>query len=151
MSAFYLRKKTNEGSLFMDENTLPPASNTSMTADKLILVVEDDFDLRQTVLWTLKDEGHEVEEAGDGGEAVERALQRKPALVLLDMGLPVIDGYGVAARLRSHYGDTILIVTMTADGRAVEKARRIAAAGYLNKPFELDDLIAIVRRMIGDP
>ncbi|HZU03288.1 MAG TPA: response regulator [Ktedonobacteraceae bacterium] len=151
MSAFYLGKETNEGSLFMDESTFPSASNTSMTADKLILVVEDDFDLRQTILWTLKDEGHEVEEAGDGGEAVERALQRKPALVLLDMGLPVIDGYGVAARLRSHYGDRILIVTMTADGRAVEKARRIAAAGYLNKPFELDDLIAIVRRMIGDP
>ena len=135
----------------MDNSTLPSASNTSTTLDKLILVVEDDFDLRQTILWTLKDEGHEVEEAGDGGEAVERALQRKPALVLLDMGLPVIDGYGVATRLRSHYGDTVLIVTMTADGRAVEKAQRIAAAGYLNKPFELDDLIAIVRQMIGDP
>ena len=148
---FILGKETNEGSLFMDDSTLPSASNTSMTADKLILVVEDDFDLRQTILWTLKDEGHEVEEAADGGEAVERALQRKPALVLLDMGLPVIDGYGVATKLRSQYGDRILIVTMTADGRAVEKARRIAAAGYLNKPFELDDLIAIVRRMIGDP
>ena len=133
------------------DSTLPSASSTSTTLDKLILVVEDDFDLRQTILWTLKDEGHEVEEAGDGREAVERALQRKPALVLLDMGLPVIDGYGVASRLRSHYGDALLIVTMTADGRAVEKAQRIAAAGYLNKPFELDDLIAIVRQMIGDP
>jgi DNA-binding response OmpR family regulator len=135
----------------MDESTLSPASNTSMTADKLVLVVEDDFDLRQTILWTLKDEGYVVEEAADGGEAVERALQRKPALVLLDIGLPVVDGYGVAASLRSHYSDTILIVTMTADGRAVEKARRIAAAGYLNKPFELDDLITIVRQMIGHP
>ena len=119
-----------------------------MTAGKLILVVEDDFDLRQTILWTLKDEGHEVEEAGDGREAVERALQRKPALVLLDMGLPVMDGYGVAAKLRSDYGNTVCIVTMTADGRAAEKARRVGAVGYLNKPFELDDLIAIVRQML---
>ena len=135
----------------MVNSTLPSASDSSTALNKLILVVEDDFDLRQTILWTLKDEGHEVEEAGDGGEAVERALQRKPALVLLDMGLPVIDGYGVAARLRSHYGDTILIVTMTADGRAVEKARRVAAAAYLNKPFELDDLITVVHQMIGNP
>ena len=128
MHAVYQRQGTNESSLCMD-STLPSASSTSTTLDKLILVVEDDFDLRQTILWTLKDEGHEVEEAGDGREAVERALQRKPALVLLDMGLPVIDGYGVASRLRSHYGDALLIVTMTADGRAVEKAQRIAAAG----------------------
>ena len=132
----------------MDDRTLASASNTSMTPDKLILVVEDDFDLRQTILWTLKDEGHEVEEAGDGREAVERALQRKPALVLLDMGLPVMDGYGVAAKLRSDYGNTVCIVTMTADGRAAEKARRVGAVGYLNKPFELDDLIAIVRQML---
>jgi DNA-binding response OmpR family regulator len=131
------------------DSTLPPASYTSITLDKLILVVEDDFDLRQTILWTLKDEGHEVEEAGDGREAVERALQRKPALVLLDMGLPIIDGYGVAAGLRSNYGDTVLIVTMTADGRAAEKARHIGAAAYLNKPFELDDLIAIVRLVLS--
>src|SRR5690348_12848496 len=115
------------------DSTLPPAPNTSITPDKLILVVEDDFDLRQTILWTLKDDGHEVEEAGDGGEAVDRALRRKPALVLLDMGLPVLDGYGVAARLRSLYGDTVLIVTVTADGRAAEKARSIGAVGYLNK------------------
>src|SRR5438876_5900923 len=132
------------------DRTLPSASNTSITQDKLILVVEDDFDLRQTILWTLKDEGYEVEEAGDGGEALERALRRKPALVLLDMGLPVLDGYGVAARLHSIYGDTVLIVTMTAAGRAAEKAWRIGAAGYLNKPFELDDLLAIVQQMLDN-
>ena len=132
------------------DSTLPPAPNTSITPDKLILVVEDDFDLRQTILWTLKDDGHEVEEAGDGGEAVDRALRRKPALVLLDMGLPVLDGYGVAARLRSLYGDTVLIVTVTADGRAAEKARSIGAVGYLSKPFDLDDLTAIVRRMLDN-
>jgi DNA-binding response OmpR family regulator len=130
------------------DSTLPSASNSSTTLDKLILVVEDDFDLRQTILWTLKDEGHEVDEAGDGREAVDRASQRKPALLLLDMGLPVLDGYSVAARLRSLYGDTVLIVTMTADGRAAEKARRIGAAAYLNKPFDLDDLLAIVRQML---
>jgi DNA-binding response OmpR family regulator len=132
-------------------NSIPTSiSNTSTTPGRLILVVEDDLDLRQTILWTLEDEGHQVEAAGDGKEALERARQRKPALVLLDMGLPLLDGDGVAAGLRSTYGDTVLIVTMTADGRAREKAQRIGAIGYLSKPFELDDLLAIVQKTLSD-
>jgi DNA-binding response OmpR family regulator len=132
-------------------NSIPTStSNTTTTPDRLILVVEDDLDLRQTILWTLQDEGHEVEGAGDGKEALERARQRKPALVLLDMGLPLLDGDGVAAGLRSTYGDTVLIVTMTADGRAREKAQRIGAIGYLSKPFELDDLLAMVQKTLSD-
>lgn len=114
-------------------------------AKKLVLVVEDDNDLRQTIQWLLEDEGFEVETAGDGKEALDHARQRKPALVLLDMNLPILDGYGVANGLRSIYGSTISILTMTADGRAAEKAQRIGALGYLSKPFELDALINAVR------
>jgi DNA-binding response OmpR family regulator len=66
------------------------------------------------------------------------------------MGLPLLDGNGVAAHLRSTYGDTVLIVTMTADGRASEKAKRIGAVGCLSKPFELDDLLTIVRETLSN-
>lgn len=116
-----------------------------VSIEKLVLVVEDDNDLRQTIQWLLEDEGFEVEAAGDGLEALVRARQRKPALVLLDMNLPRLDGYGVARELHSTYGNTINIVTMTADGRAAEKAQRIGAISYLSKPFELDMLINTVR------
>jgi DNA-binding NarL/FixJ family response regulator len=65
------------------------------------------------------------------------------------MGLPIIDGAGVAAGLHSTYGNTVTILTMTADGRAAEKAQRIGAIGYLSKPFDFDDLINAVRNALG--
>ena len=70
--------------------TLTPGDAT--LADKLVLVVEDDSDLRQTIQWMLEDEGFLVETASDGREALDLAAQRKPSLVVLDMGLPIIDG-----------------------------------------------------------
>ena len=127
------------------DSTPTLTSSDSTLADKLVLVVEDDSDLRQTIQWMLEDEGFLVETASDGREALDLATQRKPSLVVLDMGLPIIDGNGVAAGLRSTYGTSVTILTMTADGRAAEKARRIGAIGYLSKPFDLDALINAVR------
>ncbi len=128
----------------MDSTPTLVSSDTTFT-DKLVLVVEDDSDLRQTIQWMLEDEGFLVETASDGREALDRAVQHKPSLVVLDMGLPFIDGNGVAAGLRSTYGNSVTILTMTADGRAAEKAQRIGAIGYLSKPFDLDTLINAVR------
>ena len=113
--------------------------------DKLVLVVEDDPDLCQVIYWMLADEGFTVETASDGREALKQAEQKKPALVILDIGLPIIDGYGVAAGLHATYGDAISILTMTAGGQAEEKARQMGAIGFLNKPFEMDALLNAVR------
>jgi DNA-binding response OmpR family regulator len=116
--------------------------------ENVVLIVEDDEDLRHIVQWVLEDEGFMVETAKDGREALDRAMARKPSLVLLDMALPIIDGYGVAAGLRETYGDTITILTMTADGHAAEKAKRVGAIGYVCKPFELDTLVNSVREAL---
>lgn len=124
-------------------------SNDVELADKLVLIVEDDADLRQTIKWMLEDEGFSVETAGDGREALDQATRRKPSLVLLDMGLPIIDGFGVAAGLHQAYGDSIKILTLTADGRAAEKSQRIGAIGYLHKPFDLDALITAVEEALA--
>ncbi|HZR44779.1 MAG TPA: response regulator [Ktedonobacteraceae bacterium] len=123
-------------------------SGDSGLADKLVLIVEDDADLRQTIQWMLEDEGFAVETAGDGREALDRAVRKKPSLVILDMGLPIIDGFGVAEGLHATYGDGIKILTLTADGRAAEKSKRIGAIGYLNKPFDLDALITAVQEAL---
>ena len=117
--------------------------------EQVVLIVEDDTDLRQTIQWTLEDEGLIVETAADGQEALNRAAQRKPTLVVLDMGLPIIDGNGVAAGLQANYGNSVSILTMTADGRAAEKAKRIGAIGYISKPFDLDALITAVKQALG--
>ena len=130
----------------MNVNT---ATSDAPTTEQVVLIVEDDTDLRQTIQWTLEDEGLVVETAADGQEALNRAAQRKPTLVVLDMGLPIIDGNGVAAGLRASYGSSVSILTMTADGRAAEKAKRIGAVGYISKPFDLDALITAVKQALG--
>jgi DNA-binding response OmpR family regulator len=109
-----------------------------------ILVVDDELPLLAAMEWVLADEGWHVETATTGEEALDRAAEREPALVVLDMALPLINGEGVASRLRTMYGDVPIIV-VTADGRAEAKARRVGARTYLQKPFNLDDLIDSVR------
>jgi DNA-binding response OmpR family regulator len=124
-------------------SSIKPAD--SMSVGKVILIVEDDDDLRQIIRWILEDECFLVETAADGKEALDRAMAKKPSLVLLDMALPIIDGYGVAAGLHQVYGNTLAILIMTAGGHAAEKAKHIGAIGYVSKPFELDTLVNAVR------
>ena len=114
-----------------------------------ILVVEDDVYVRQTIEWALEDEGLAVETAANGQQALEWVSRRKPGLVILDMGLPIVDGFGVADGRRPVYGDGMPILTVSAEGRAAEKARRVGAVDYLHKPFEIDALIGAVRRALG--
>jgi two-component system OmpR family response regulator len=114
-------------------------------ATELILVVDDDPGIRQTIRWALEDEGFTVATAADGQEALAQAERHRPALVILDMTLPVLDGHAVAAGLRAG-GAAVPILMITADGSAVAKARRIGAYTYLKKPFEIEALLAAVRR-----
>jgi DNA-binding response OmpR family regulator len=113
-----------------------------------ILVVEDDPHLRLTVEWTLADDGLMVESVPDGRAALDWLEHRRPQLVLLDIGLPGVDGYGVAEGLRERYGTTVPIVVLTADGSAPEKARRVGAVDYMHKPFDIDAFLHCVRRAL---
>ena len=81
----------------------------------------------------------------DGLEGVRFATARRPALVVLDMSLPGLDGVGVGEALRSRYGAGLPILVVTAGGGAAEKSRRIAAFAYLNKPFDMHLFLARVR------
>ncbi len=111
-----------------------------------ILVVEDDPQLRRMIRWALEDEGYVVETAADGRQAVEHTARARPALVVLDMTLPVLDGMGVARELRAIYREPPPVLLMTADGRAAEKARSVGAYAYLTKPFDVDELLTLVRQ-----
>jgi two-component system response regulator MprA len=115
-----------------------------------ILVIEDDAQFRETLRSVLEDEGWPVETAGDGQQALDQSARLRPALVVLDWGLPDIDSQVVATSLRTMHGGDIPILLITADGRPAEKARQMGAFAYLHKPFELDDLIEIVRRGLGN-
>jgi two-component system chemotaxis response regulator CheY len=123
----------------------PDELTHSELVKKEVLVVEDDRDLREMIQWLLEEEGFVVKVARNGKEALDYAVVNKPSLVLLDMTLPIIDGFGVAAGLHKVYGDQLPILTMTADGHADEKACKIGAIGCISKPFELDALVDAVR------
>ena len=112
-----------------------------------ILVVDDEPGIVTFIEGALLDEGYAVSTAADGLEAVEVAERDKPDLVVLDMALPRLDGFGVAAELRRRQGDVPILV-VTADGRAREKAERVGAFDYLKKPFDLDRLLALVEERL---
>jgi len=110
-----------------------------------ILVVDDDPNTRLTIRWALEDAGYAVVTAADGVQGLARAASVRPALVVLDLRLPGVDGRTVAAQLRATDGTPPPILLITADDRAATMARHVGAYAYLSKPFELDDLVATVR------
>ena len=110
-----------------------------------ILVVDDDPTILATVSDALDMEGFAVLTATNGAEALDVMSNSKPSLVLLDMRMPVLDGWGFMRALRER-GSSVSVVVMTAAADARRWAREIGAHGVLAKPFELDDLVAAVQR-----
>ncbi len=111
-----------------------------------VLVVDDDEGILGFIRDILTDEGHEVVEAIDGAEALGKAGRQPPDLILLDMRLPVMDGWQFAEAYRATPGPHAPIIVMTAARDAADIAAEIHAQGYLAKPFNLDDLLAVVRK-----
>jgi DNA-binding response OmpR family regulator len=119
----------------------------------IVLVAEDDADLRSLVALTLADAGIDVDEACNGQEALAHVKERRPDLVLLDMMMPVMDGRTFCTGLHGM-GDGVgpTVVVMTAAERAPQLAAEVGAAGWLAKPFDIDELLATVRRFLhGGP
>lgn len=109
-----------------------------------VLIVDDDEGIRQFVATALSEEGYEVAEAADGKEALARAEAVRPDLILLDLRMPVMDGWEFARAYRSRPGKGARLVIVTAGLDVAKDAREIGADGFLAKPFQLDDLLSAV-------
>jgi two-component system cell cycle response regulator DivK len=108
-----------------------------------ILVVEDNQDNREMVVKVLKFNGYQVIEAVDGEEAIEKAKTEAPALILLDIYLPKMDGYEVAKRLKGDTGlKDIPVVALTAHAMKGNREQALAAGcdGYITKPIDIREL-----------
>jgi two-component system cell cycle response regulator DivK len=119
---------------------------------KRILIVEDTEDNRQILRDLLTAAGYELIEAVDGAAGVAMAAQHKPDLVLMDIQLPVIDGYEATRRIKadpalSHI--PIVAVTSYALSGDEDKARAAGCDGYIAKPFSPRQLLAKVRELLG--
>jgi CheY-like chemotaxis protein len=128
----------------------PDAGNAPRPAGRLtgpVLVVDDDHAILLAVKDILELEGYPVVTATNGAEALRRIEEERPALILLDMRMPGMNGWDVARTLRER-GIAVPILVMTAAQDARRWAEQIGANGYLAKPFDLDDLLVSVERLL---
>jgi CheY-like chemotaxis protein len=113
-----------------------------------VLVIEDDFDLRDALVPILEYEGHRVVSAANGREALDRLhAMSPPSVILLDLMMPVMNGEDFRAeQLRDPRLAAIPVVVVSAHQKAEEQAARMGAIGCLKKPFDVEDLLVAVRR-----
>lgn len=114
-----------------------------------VLVVEDDLDIRELVASVLAEHGHEVASAGDGREALGLLSAFAADVILLDMRMPVLDGWAFAREYAAQPGPHARIVVCTAARDASSSAASIRADAWLAKPFDLAELLQAVARQAG--
>jgi PAS domain S-box-containing protein len=131
------RRPTAPAGPALDPVRCPPAS---------VLLIEDNDDARQSLRALLEHEGHRVEEASDGVSGLERDVTLRPEIVLIDIGLPGLNGYEVARRIRTLRGAGPILVAITGYGQ-VDDQRRAHEAGFdahLTKPVSRDQLAGLL-------
>ena len=123
------------------------------SAPQRILIVEDNADAREMLRELLERAGNEVFEANDGPQGVEAALRLQPDVALVDIGLPLFDGYEVARQIRAHPEvSSVRLIAITGYGSSADRARS-AAAGFdlhLTKPVDPDELTRILQQRTQD-
>lgn len=120
-----------------------------MAAAAPILVVDDDESIREFVSVALADEGYRVLTAADGAAALELVRYQSPGVILLDMRMPIMDGWEFSRAYQRTPAPHAPIVVVTAARDAAARAAQIHADGYLAKPFDLEELLDIVERLAG--
>ena len=116
-----------------------------------VLVVDDDENIREFVSLALRGDGHEVDVASNGAVALDVARSASPDVILLDMRMPVMDGWQFASAYRATPEPRARLVAMTATRDAARSGAEISADANLAKPFELDELLDLVEQLSTTP
>jgi CheY-like chemotaxis protein len=149
-----------EGSTFVVRLPRLPAEGGAQTSEKpeaaepeelesrRILVVEDNADLREGLAALLRQMGHDVVAAENGEEGIENAMTRPPEVALVDIGLPLLDGYAVARRLREILGSRVYLIALTGYGLADDRRRALEAGfdEHLTKPASAGAILSVLAR-----
>ena|SRR5438093_782311 len=120
-----------------------------MPAPRQVLVIDDDEGIRDVVSMALSAAGYEVVGVGDGAAALKRLATLQPAVILLDMWMPAMDGWAFAQAYEHLPEPRAPVIVMTAAHDAATRAAEIKAEGYLAKPFALSDLYACIDHWAG--
>lgn len=120
---------------------------------KKVLIVDDEPDIVESIKFTLELEGIDCVVARDGGEALVKAKIAPPDLILLDVMLPEVNGYKVSRLLKfdaTYRQIPIIMLTARAQQKDRELGAEMGADEYMTKPFEMGELVALVKRYLGD-
>jgi len=125
--------------------------NETESSKGLILVADDDPDIRDIVSFRLERAGYETAQAANGDEALNMALERPPALCILDVMMPKVNGFELVRELRGNettQGIPVLMLTASVQDKDVARGFEIGADDYLKKPFNTNELLARVAALL---
>jgi two-component system, chemotaxis family, chemotaxis protein CheY len=119
--------------------------------DRLVLVVDDDPDILQTLALCLSTEGYRVLMAANGQEALDVLSRERPDCILLDLMMPVMDGWQFVSEVETRGWRRMPLLILSADRAVQQHSIKLHAEAYLAKPFDLDELLGKVSQLIGGP
>jgi len=119
---------------------------------KTILAVDDSASMRQMVQMTLSGAGYNVLQANDGAQGLDVAKGAKVDMVVTDLNMPVMNGLAMIRELRklpNYQGIPILFLTTESDGAMKKEAKDAGATGWITKPFQQEQLVTVVKKVLG--
>lgn len=116
-----------------------------------LLVVEDDAEMRRVVSFALRNHGYDVKEAATGADALCQVKTRSPDAMILDLGLPDIDGFAVTACVRQDHDFPIIVLSARGEEQHQVRALDTGATDYVTKPFREGELMARIRAALRRP
>lgn len=130
---------------------MTPLPNEGTPVSSTIMTVDDSPSMRMLLKAALTDLGYKVLEAEDGVQALERLGGAEPDLLITDINMPRLDGFGLIERVREqdrHRNLPILVLTTESSDEKKQRARSAGATGWIVKPFHPDKLAAAIRRVL---
>lgn len=121
-----------------------------------VLVVDDEDPLRSLLASELETEGFDVQDAGDGEEAIELIRAKGDQndmfdVVLVDIKMPKVDGFGVLKYVKANNPETkVIMVTAYADSQKAIASLRLGASDFISKPYDLEEILTSIRRAMGE-
>ncbi|MGH2377465.1 MAG: response regulator [Candidatus Limnocylindria bacterium] len=125
-----------------------PAAHRDNGHRPRVLVVDDDDAICELVRQALSDQGYAVATVPHGAAALEMVKHHQPAVLLVDLRMPIMDGWAFVEQYRRVAGPPASIVLLSAVKDLEETARRLGCEGFVQKPFDLDEVTAAVQRCI---
>jgi DNA-binding response OmpR family regulator len=120
-----------------------------MSGEGDVLIVDDDPDMVEAIEMALESNGYRSRHAANGKQALEVVDHAMPGLILLDMLMPVMNGWEFARALHARYGDAVPLVIVTAAEHADARGAEVHADAVLPKPFDLNELLNVVSRFVS--